>query len=176
MTDTRNLLNRVELAKDQAADTQRAKARRRLRVAGSLQNVVQSADEISGVAEAFDDLVDQLTNNRIDNTDLKGRLREQIAQPLHRIGKQRMPQFAAQLKLVEKQVDDPAAAKPEIDKALALADEILVEMREVLDRMLELETYNEVVALLRGIITDQDEISRKTKQRQKEQLPGLDEE
>jgi hypothetical protein len=87
-----------------------------------------------------------------------------------------MPQLAAQLKLVEKQVDEPAAAKPEIDKALALADEILVEMREVLDRMLELETYNEVVALLRGIITDQDEISRKTKQRQKEQLPGLEEE
>ena len=29
-------------------------------------------------------------------------------------------------------------------------------MRQVLDHMLELETYNEVVSLLRGIITDQD--------------------
>jgi hypothetical protein len=188
MTDTRNLLNRVEFdpveadgpddaATEPPASTRgRVMARRRLRVAGSLQNVVQSADEIAGVAEAFDDLVDQLANNRIDNPDLQSRLREQIAQPLHRIGEQRMPQLAAQLKLVEQHVDEPDVAKPEIDEALALADAILVEMRQVLDRMLELETYNEVVALLRGIISDQDEISRRTKERQKERLRGLIEE
>ena len=68
--------------------------RRRLRVAGSLQNVVQSADEVGGIADAFDDLGDELTNNRIDNPDLKSRLREQIAQPLHRIADERMPQLA----------------------------------------------------------------------------------
>jgi hypothetical protein len=194
MTDTRNLLNRVEFAPgkgetapplpsqsnsagaspSRSAEDQRSLARRRLRVAGSLQNVVQSADEISGVGEAFDDLVDQLNNNRIDNPDLKSRLREQIAQPLHRIGEQRMPQLAARIKSVEKHVNDPAAAEPNLDKAIALADEILVEMRKVLDRMLELETYNEVVALLRDIIEDQDEISRRTKERQRERLESLD--
>ena len=46
-------------------------------------------------------------------------------------------------------------------------------MRQVLDRMLELETYNEVVALLRDIISDQDEINRQTKERQKERLRSL---
>ncbi|MCI0332583.1 MAG: AtpZ/AtpI family protein [Planctomycetes bacterium] len=195
MTDTRNLLNRVEFepvgaagsaAGDERAsnDTgeppvstpERALARRRLRVAGSLQNVVQSADEVAGVAEAFDDLGEQLTNNRIDNPDLKSRLREQIAQPLHRIGEQRMPQLAAQLKLVEEHIADPAAGATELARSIALADEILVEMRQVLDRMLELETYNEVVALLRNIITDQDEINRQTKERQKERLRNLFEE
>ena len=110
LTDTRNLLNRVEtndtaklrtrlrptpkpqrnhkdtaLARCLAATAQRMLARRRLRVAGSLQNVVQSADEVKGVAEAFDDLSEELTNNRIDNPDLKSRLGEQIAQPLHLI-------------------------------------------------------------------------------------------
>jgi hypothetical protein len=49
-------------------------------------------------------------------------------------------------------------------------------MKQVLDRMLELETYNEVVALLRGIITDQDEINRRTKERQKDRLRTLLEE
>ena len=112
MTDTRNLLGRVDVDESDEAEAaeprgseqrrqmrQRPRnrlnrrqqlrseqlARRRLRVAGSLQNVVQSADEVAGVAEAFDDLGDQLTNNRIDNPDLKSRLREQIAQPLHQI-------------------------------------------------------------------------------------------
>jgi hypothetical protein len=202
MTDTRQLLARVdsEDASREASDATgteqatssetgaanaaeepspaaagRALARRRLRIAGSLQNVAQSAAEVSDVAQAFDDLHDQLTNNRIDNPDLQSRLREQIAEPLHRIGKQRMPQLAAQLKLVEEHLQE-AAGQPELAKSIALADEILVEMREVLDRMLELETYNEVVALLRGIISDQDEISRRTKDRQKDRLRSLFEE
>jgi hypothetical protein len=114
-----------------------------------------------------------LTNNRIDNPDLKSRLREQIALPLHRIAEESMPKLAAQLKLVEEHVADLAAARAELETSIALADEVLVEMRQVLDRMLELETYNEVVALLRGIIKDQDEISRQTKERQKERLRDL---
>jgi len=198
VTDTRNLLNRVEFDGSKESDgtepstespeanaaaettdssgvaaAQRALARRRLRVAGSLQNVLQSADEIAGIAEAFDDLGAELENNRIDNPDLKSRLREQIAQPLHRIANERMPKLAEQLKLVEEHVEDAAAGGPELAKTIALADEILVEMRQVLDRMLELETYNEVVALLRGIITDQNEINRRTKEQQRERLRGL---
>jgi hypothetical protein len=205
VTDTRNLLARVEFEEkpkvetgtepttienvsaeektddaassneSTAAAAQRALARRRLRVAGSLQNVVQSADEITGVAEAFDDLHDQLTNNRIDIPDLKSRLREQIAQPLHRIGEERMPKLTARLELVEDHLHDASAA-PELTRAIALADEVLVEMRQVLDRMLELETYNEVLDLLRGIITDQQEINRRTKERQKDRLRSLFEE
>jgi hypothetical protein len=203
MLDTRNLLARVDTqetpptetadpaaaepatsnetnsndaaAEPSTAAADRAVALRRLRVSGSLQHVVQSADEIIGVAEAFDDLHDQLTNNRIENPDLQSRLREQIAQPLHRIGNQRMPQLAAQLKLVEEHLQDDSL-RPELAKSLATADQILVEMKEVLDRMLELETYNEVVALLRGIITDQDEINRRTKDRQRDRLRSLFEE
>ena len=148
-------------------------SRRRLRVAGSLQNVVQSADEVKGVAEAFDDFGEELSNNRIDNPDLKSRLGEQIAAPLHLIGEQRMPQLVAQLKLVEEHLEDPAATAQELKKAIAQADQILISMRQVLDKMLELETYNEVVALLRGIITDQEEINRRTKERQKDKLKGL---
>jgi hypothetical protein len=187
MTDTRNLLGRVEFepveageppadtaaAEPAAATPDRDLARRRLRIAGSLQNVVQSADEVAGVAEAFDDLGEQLTNNRIDNPDLKSRLREQIALPLHRIAKERMPQLTARLKLVEEAITEPATGAAELVRSIALADEILIEMRAVLDRMLELETYNEVVALLRNIITDQDEINRQTKERQKERLRSL---
>jgi hypothetical protein len=198
LTDTRNLMSRVEssdtsteatatpgsdtakadenaaASPEPSTDTaQRMLSRRRLRVAGSLQNVVQVADEVRGVAEAFDDLGRELTNNRIENPDLMSRLGEQIAQPLHRIAEQRMPQLAAQLRLVEERLEDPVATASELKKAIAQADEILVTMRQVLEKMLELETYNEVVALLRGIITDQDEISRRTKERQKEKLKGL---
>lgn len=193
VTDTRNLLGRVEFGEPASTETdgkadedngeaaqkssanspQRELARRRLRVAGALQNIAQSSEEVLGVAEAFDDLHDQLVNNRIDNQDLKSRLQEQIAVPLHEIGSQRMPQLAAQVKLVEQHVEDAKAGQVEIDKALVLADAVLVEMRQVLDRMRQLESYNEAVALLRGIINDQEQINQQTKKRQKERLEKL---
>jgi hypothetical protein len=203
MIDTRNLLARVDsretppaesaeppatepassheidatesAAEPSPAAADRAVALRRLRISGSLQHVVQSADEVVGVAEAFDDLHDQLTNNRIENPDLQSRLREQIALPLHRIGSKRMPQLTAQLKLVEEHLQD-AEMQPELAKSIATADQILVEMKEVLDRMLELETYNEVVGLLRGIIADQQEVNRRTKDQQKARIRSLFEE
>jgi hypothetical protein len=203
VTDIRNLLARVEpveriggdaeenstdsstgdgeVARDESdsqiqtstAATDRALTRARLRIARSIQDVVQSGEEIVGVAEAFDDLHDQLTNNRVDNPDLKSRLREQIAEPLHRIGKRRMPELRTQVEFVEKNILAAVAATAELNDSLALADEILVEMRGVLDRMRELETYNEVVALLRGIIADQEEINRRTLETQKERLQSL---
>jgi hypothetical protein len=204
VTDTRNLLARVEFAASSevgseaasqtlggktddgeedgnvesppqtpAAAAERELARRRLRVAGALQNIVQSGEEIVGVAEAFDDLHDQLTNNRIDNPDLKSRLREQIAQPLHRIGTEQMPQLRAQVQLIEQHITDDDTARADRDKSLALIDNILVSMQQVLNRMRELETYNEVVALLRGIISDQEEVNRRTKELQRERLQSL---
>lgn len=198
LTDTRNLLNRVQsndtnadaAEPASAADTTKASepatkaddaksaaermlSRRRLRVAGSLQNVVQAADEVNGVAESFDDLGAELTNNRIENPDLKSRLGEQIARPLHQIAEQRLPELATQLRLVESRLEDTAVTATELKKAIAQADATLVAMRQVLDKMLELETYNEVVALLRGIITDQEEINRRTKERQKDKLKSV---
>lgn len=155
------------------SEAQRALARRRLRVAGALQNITQSADEILGVAEAFDEIHEQLTNNRIDNSDLKARLREQIAEPLRHIVEIRMPQLTAQVQLIEANVENAAAGPAAVEGAVALADAILVEMHQVLERMLELETYNEVVGQLRDIINDQEEINRRTKERQRERLRGI---
>ena len=149
-------------------------SRRRLRVSGSLQNVVQSADEVNGVAEAFDDLGEELTNNRIDNPDLKNRLGEQIARPLHLIAEQAYAATCRAAKIGRGAPRRPGRHGRRAEKSDRPGRcQLLVAMRQVLDKMLELETYNEVVALLRGIITDQDEINRRTKERQKEKLKGL---
>jgi hypothetical protein len=195
-SDTRNLLSRVDekaaavstlddattpTAKGAAEpgdetpdDTAgRSLARRRLRVAGALQNIAQSTHEVLGVAEAFEDMHDQIENNRVDNADLKSRLRDQIAVPLRRLGENRLPELESQLQLVQGAIAENQAETPGLATTIKLADQILVEMQQVLDRMLELESYNEVVALLRGIIRDQQDLNEKTKQRQDEKLKGL---
>jgi hypothetical protein len=194
MTDTRNLLSRVDFndtaeeagdpgsngaanSRDASSPTEsaidRSLARRRLRVAGALQNVAQSADETLGVADAFDEIHDQLTNNRVDNPDLKARLREQIALPLRRIGEIRMPELSAQVQLIEKKVEDAQTGPAARDQAVAEADRVLVAMQQVLERMLELETYNEVLGQLREIMNEQEDIRRKTQERQRNRLRGI---
>ncbi|HEY4233963.1 MAG TPA: hypothetical protein VGM76_11090 [Lacipirellulaceae bacterium] len=197
LTDTRNLLSRVDEKSaaasttaddapahapaataepgDETPDTtaERSLSRRRLRVAGAVQNIAQSTHEVLGVAEAFEDMHDQIENNRVDNTDLKTRLRDQIAIPLRRLGESRIPELESQLQLVQSAIAESQTETPGLTGAIKLADQILVEFQQVLDRMLELESYNEVVALLRGIIHDQQDLNEKTKQRQTEKLKGL---
>ncbi len=181
MTDTRNLLSRVEFddtanEAGAATDADRALTRRRLRVAGALQNAVQSSHEVLGLAEAFDDMYQQLENNRVDNVDLKRRLKEQIAQPLRQLTENSMSQLEAQLQTANDRLSDPQAGAAAVADSIRLSDGVLVEMQQILDRMLELESYNEVVGLLRGIIQDQQKLNERTKQQQSERIKDLLEE
>jgi hypothetical protein len=204
MTDTRNLLGRVDFKNDSepavneaeaveaeaaeaeatandknaatatpAATADRALARRRLRVAGALQNVTQSAHEVLGLSVAFEDIYGQIENNRIDNVDLKNRLREQIALPLRHLAEDSMSQLESQLELVSDRVANPATGATALADATQQADVVLVEMQQILDRMLELESYNEVVGLLRGIIDDQKQLNDRTKKQQTDKLRDL---
>jgi hypothetical protein len=55
------------------------------------------------------------------------------------------------------------------------ADLVLLEMNKVLQKMLEYETYNELVDTLRKIISGQDELMEATKLQQKRAALGLGE-
>ena len=57
--------------------------------------------------------------------------------------------------------------------ALDRADVVLLKMSVVLDNMLELETYNELIDLIRGLIDDQEQINEKTQQERKKQVLDL---
>jgi hypothetical protein len=174
MTDTRNLLSRVDFKADAAeADAERALGRRRLRVAGALQNVTQSTHEVLGLAEAFDHIYEQLVNNRIDNVDLKTRVREQIGTPLRQLGERSMRELEGQLEVANERIADADSGPAALADSLRLADRVLVEMQQILDRMLELESYNEVVGLLRGIIEDQGKLNERTKEQQTERIKDL---
>jgi hypothetical protein len=151
-------------------------ARRKVQSARVTQNSSRSADETRGVAEAFDDIRAELVNNRVDTEELKKRLKDGISDPLRRIADDRFPDLLASLKQLETLLDKPAEAAAVQDDARAKADIILVEMKQVLDNMLELETFNEALDLLRAIIKSQEELNDQTRERQKSKLRDLLEE
>ena len=55
----------------------------------------------------------------------------------------------------------------------AQAETVLLKLDEVLQRMLELETYNELIELVRDLIGEQDDLLEKTKEERKQQVLDL---
>lgn len=194
-TDTRNLLAGVEIApKSPAAERpdeaetkptgdskqessegpERATTPQVVQVERVLQNSQRSAHETLQVAQAFDDIREEMINNRVDTEELKTRLKDGVADPLRQIVEGSFPPLEEQLKKLTAALADTQAAPQRKAEALAQADRILVEMKQVLDRMLELETFNEVLDMLRQIIGSQEKINAETKQKQKQKLRDLE--
>ncbi len=151
----------------------RNRQRNRLRVASLLQNVTQSAYETLGVADGFENIVAELMNNRVDTEELKKRLQQEIAEPLEEIGRDKMPELERRLQSVQTAMSESALARPAMLAARQQGDEVLEAMKGVLDRMLELESYNELVELLRGIAAEQLQLNEETKRQQRARLRGL---
>jgi hypothetical protein len=148
-------------------------ALRTLRVQQGMQNSRKSAQETLGVAEAVDDIRQQLVNNRIDTEELKQRLGSGIAEPLHRIGEDMFPELDRRLELLEQAVADQRLGPERNLLAQKQADDILLALHKVLGRMIELEDFNELVQSLRTIIKEQQRLDEETKQRHKQRIREL---
>ena len=144
--------------------------------AWAAQNCRKSAHEILAVALSFENIREELINNRIDSEELKTRLQEGIAAPLKRIAEQRIPELEHRLADLLDSLADDAVAPERRDRAVAESDAVLAAMREVLSRMIELEDFNEAIAVLRQIIEKQETLNRQTEQSHKDRLRGLLEE
>ncbi len=196
MTETRDLLARLDVGPPPAADPAKKPADaaakghepgddepadsparqgtlRRLRIEGALTNCRKNTPEVLGLAESFDDIRKELINNRIDTEELKGRLQKGIAEPLRHIAEMMIPELERRLEGLQAVLDN--ATKSPALRALAQqqADEILLAMRKVRDRMIEVEDFNEAVNLLREIIKTQDQLHDETEQRHKQKIREL---
>ncbi len=167
MTGTRELLDRVDL------ETENSQERNRLRLSGAQQNITQLSYETLGVADGFEAIVGELINNRVDSEELTRRLQAGIADPLREIGGKLMPQLEQQLQELQAIVSKQDPHQKPLAETKAQGDVVLDAMKQVLDRMLELESYNELVELLRGIVADQQKVQQETKQKRREKLRSL---
>lgn len=175
MTGTRDLLTTVvvEFTEENTPEQSRELERQKLRVAGALQNVVQLSYETLGVADGFEEIISELENNRVDTEELTQRLGQGIAEPLREIGGQLMPQLEEQLQKLQTAVAERANPREALTASQLQADAVLEAMQQVLDRMLELESYNELVELLRGIVADQKSLQEATQQQRRAKLRSL---
>ena len=152
---------------------ERFHAMQTLRVERSLQDAQKNAHETLGVAESFDDIRQQLVNNRIDTEELIQRLKGGIADPLRTIGEQLFPELEHRLEQLRAVLADEKLGPGRRDLARKQVDEILNAMQQVLERMMELENFNEAVELLRTIVDMQEKLNEQTKEQHKRKLHDL---
>ncbi len=145
--------------------------RRRLQMARLVEQVSKATDETAAVAKGFQGIHQELVNNRIPNDDLKDRIEGRIVQPLERLVRDSLPGLQSSLQQAAASLDQDGPALPaETRRQLA---GVVRDMQAALGEMKAVETYNEVLAMLRGIIQDQRDLSRKTEDAKKSSLKRL---
>ena len=150
-----------------------AKRLRLLRVQRGLLQSQKSASETLGVSVAFEDIRQEIVNNRVtDAEDRKERLKTMISDPLNKIGQEMFPQLDRYLAELEEVINNPEKGPSAARIVVAQADDVVVEMEVVLENMLKLEDYNELLKLVRGLLKDQEDLIDETKKERKNQLLG----
>ena len=126
-------------------------------VARLAEAAARAAGETGEIATAFRLIRSELEHNRLLSAELENRLVAQIADPLAKIAADDLPALLAACR-----------RRPPAQEVVGRVDAVLARMRAVLDKMMELESFNEVVDALRGLIRTQEEIRAETLLRQKQ--------
>ena len=166
--------------KDPVKQAERDQTLRLLRTQQSLQQARKSMQELGGVAGAFYEIRDELTNNRIDSQDRKERIENKVAAPIKTIADEMFPDLDERLSRLEKELLDDIdqqlynlkigdeAARLSVEKT----DEILVQMNEVLQQMLDLEDFNEMLEIVRSMIKQQEKLITDTQKAKEQDILG----
>lgn len=119
--------------------------------------VARATGETTEIAAAYRGIRMELDANALLAPEVENRLLAQIAEPLEALAATDLPRL-----------ETASRAAATVDAAVARrADELLGRMRAILAKMMELESFNEVVERLRGVIRTQEEIRAETIERQK---------
>jgi hypothetical protein len=154
---------------------ERAAELRILRVQRAIQQSQKSVAEVLGVAAGFLEIREELINNRVDTEDRKNRLKEQIADPLNKTCAEEYPRLDDRLAAFEKKLHEAgvkiasADAGPVADEAIDQANVVLGQLEAVLSKMQDLETYNELLEIVRDLLKDQQKMIERTQQERKRQ-------
>ena len=149
---------------------------RRLVLLRAQQSVLQgdkSQQELIGVATRVEDIRLQLINNRIDSIDRQARLQDKVFVPLQALLADEVEQLRSRLTQLQSAAMSPAGSHTAAATALEANDRVLVALNAIIANMLDLESFNEIVDLVRGILDDEQRILDETQKKQKEDLLKL---
>ncbi|MCA9175695.1 MAG: hypothetical protein KDB14_14520 [Planctomycetales bacterium] len=153
---------------------QRAAALRLLRIQQASLQAEKSGQETAAVGATFEDIVLELKNNRIDSEDRSERLTNKVAAPIARLAEELFPKFEERLDELEKALESNGEGRTDLAvQTVEQADELLAEMNKILQDMLYIESYNELVEALRAMAEEQASLRQETEREKAKSLKGL---
>ncbi len=173
LRDTLDTLKRVgltEAIEQEPAEKTRQEQVRRLRVQQSGLQASKTSEELSGIAASLDDLLREMINNRVDSVDRRERIGQGVRDPLVAIVQGPLEKLREQIQEIDPVINEPEVAVERTGEAVATAEEVLLQLTAVLEKMLDLESYNEILDMVRELIEDQNQLLKDTKEEQKKRV------
>jgi hypothetical protein len=93
-----------------------------------------------------------------------------ISDPLREISEKMFPELNKRLAELQKVYADPQQGPAAAQVSLDETERVLTAMNGVLGQMMDLETYNELVDIVRGILKEQGQIIDDTKKQRRNVL------
>ena len=150
---------------------------RLLRAETAIQTSDRMRHETASVASEFARILLELENNNVTFiAELRRRLGEGISDPLNAIAEHQFPQLDDRLRGLRQSIGDEQRRPRAVAESLKRVDAIVEAMNVVLENMLELQKFNELLADLRKIIDAQKQVSQLTEEERKAAEQRLKEE
>lgn len=146
--------------------------RQRLRVLRTQQGVLQgekSAQELEGVASRVENVRMQLLNNRIDSIDRQKRLQTQVHAPLIELLENEYQGFREQM-LELQTASMSGRGQAQAKNASVSLNEIILKLEAIQDNMLDIESFNEIIDLVRQLLEDQNQLLDKTEDAERDSI------
>jgi hypothetical protein len=172
-----------ESGADQETDDEedvRARQRVQLRIRQAELQATKSTEELAGIVVGLEDMLLEMVQNRVDSVDRRERLEVGVRDPLSKVVTEPLPRLQRQITSMERVLmaedateSSPAKMTDAATDAIATTDEVLLSLSAVLEKMLDLESFNEILDLVRGLINDQEELIEQTEETRNQQVQDL---
>ena len=132
--------------------------------------VHKNLNEVAGVSQAFHEILSELNNNRIDLPNLLQRVEEGVCIPLVDITTNGFPNLEIEVDRLGEYLEQGKGIDAGSEHAVLAAGILVAKMEKVLSAMMNLESFNEAIDLLRSILTLQGRIQKDTKELRKQKI------
>ena len=144
----------------------------------SLRDSGKEKHDLGGIIAGFQGIRKEMQNNRIFTPESQQRLDGGILEPLRLLVGKDFFEFDEFLTKLARDLEQwEAVERSEIQKshlaALTQLDRILAKMADIRDLMVQMESFNEAIELLKEIIKDQEAIRQDTNEERRNQLRNL---
>ncbi|RCS55947.1 hypothetical protein DTL42_00725 [Bremerella cremea] len=145
----------------------------RLRIQRAYQASKKADGELVGIRIGFEEIRAELTSNRMDTTARKERLEKMIIEPIKQLSDPMHAQLQSTTQQLEALYDQPEPFLPVVEVALEQTDAIILEMERILEKMFDLENFNELMEKMRLLIDAQTKLREETEDLRKQQILDL---